>query len=106
MILQFARLSILVNGSPRGYFECGRGVRQGDPLSPLLFCITEDILSRGILNLRQQRQLNFISSPRGVTLPSHVFYVDDVIVLCSAHMRGAEHLMQLREDYEDVSGRW
>lgn len=38
-ILAFARLSILVIGTPKGYFSCSRGVRQGDPLSPLLlFC--------------------------------------------------------------------
>jgi hypothetical protein len=35
-ILNSARLSISINGSHEGYFKCRRGVRQGDPLSPLL----------------------------------------------------------------------
>lgn len=45
-ILKSTRLSISINGKLEGLFECSRGVRQVDPLSPLLFSIGEEVLAR------------------------------------------------------------
>ena len=43
MLLQSGTSSILMNGIPGTEFQCKRGVRQGDPISPLLFVLATDL---------------------------------------------------------------
>ena len=40
------KYSILINGTPCGFFESSRGIRQGDPLSLLLFVIVMNAFSK------------------------------------------------------------
>lgn len=55
-IFSSASTAVLLNGVPGKFFKCKRGVRQGDPLSPLLFALGADHL-QAIINKAHQRGL-------------------------------------------------
>lgn len=105
VILQSARLSFSVNGHSVGFFRCKRGVRQGDPPSPLLFCIAEDVLSLAISSLVQTGELLPMDGPRGFSTPYHVLYADDIMIFCRGTKRNLQAIVNLFKLYGEASGQ-
>jgi hypothetical protein len=105
VILKSAFLSVSINGKSHGYFNCNRGVRQGDPLSPLLFCLAEEVLSRSISKLVTQGRLNLIKGTRNFNVPSHSFYADDLMIFCKGNLNGLRFLKELFNNYASESGQ-
>jgi hypothetical protein len=84
MIMSLGTSSILLNGVPGKVFHCRRGVRQGDPLSPLLFVLAADLL-QSIINSALHRGILSLPLPRGggAEFPI-VQYVDDTLLFLEA----------------------
>lgn len=74
------RLSVLINSSVFSFFSCSRGVHKGDQLSPLLFCLAEELFSRGISYLFTARIAKPITTP--TVMLTHILYTDDVFIFC------------------------
>jgi hypothetical protein len=104
-ILSSAYLSISINGSQHGFFNCKRGVRQGDPLSPLLFCLAEEVLSRGISKLVVDGNMELIKGSRNSLVPSHCLYANDIMVFCSGKLSCIQALKNLFVRYANCSGQ-
>ncbi|XP_057803256.1 uncharacterized protein LOC131018559 [Salvia miltiorrhiza] len=105
IILRSARLSILYNGQLHGYFECTRGVRQGDPLSPILFGIAEDVLSALFKNCVESGHLQPMRMSRHTLFPTHLFYADDILVFGRATEANARTILHILNFYGSLSGQ-
>ena len=77
--------SILMNGSPAGFFNSNHGLRQGDSLSPFLFTMATDVLSRLILQKESDGLLKGIKVARNCPLISHLMFAEDLIIFSRAH---------------------
>ena len=90
--ITIVHFSILDNGSPAGFFGSSRGLRQGDPLSPLLFLLIMEVLNR-ILKKTEDDGLiqGFHVGPTNSTgiRISHLLFADDTILFFSVMLLGS-----------------
>jgi hypothetical protein len=101
------RFSILVNGSPCGFFQSSRGIRQGDPLSPLLFVIVMEALSRLIDKASGVGLLSGFSVGGEEFAPlqiSHLLFVDDILIFCEANPDSLTYLRVILTCFKATSG--
>ncbi|GJS12910.1 RNA-directed DNA polymerase, eukaryota [Tanacetum coccineum] len=78
--LKSSRGSILVNGSPTSEFQFYKGLKQGDPLSPLLFILVMESLHLSFHNVVNASLFKGVGLDNSLQL-SHLFYVDDVVFI-------------------------
>ena len=88
--------TFLINSSPYGFFGSIRGLRQGDPLSLLLFVLVMDAHGRMLDKAVLEGHLFGFSvgnlEGRSLTV-SHLLFADDTLIFCEANL---DHILILR----------
>lgn len=77
--------SVLINGKPCGFFNSTRGLRQGCPISPYLFCIVMEFFSA---TLTECAINGIIPTPfkKGTASVSQLLCADDVLIFTNASL--------------------
>jgi hypothetical protein len=101
-LLASGHSSILLNGVPGISFHCRRGVRQGDPLSPLLFVAASELLQVVINKELVDGRLS-LPIPFGDKFPV-IQYADDTILVMQADTNELMHLKRILIDYATSTG--
>lgn len=96
---------ILVNGNPSKDFIPAMGLRQEDPLSPYLFVICADVLSRILKKENMNHNLHGLRIPRKAPVISHMFFVDYSLMFARAITTEADQILQVLHRYQAASGQ-
>ena len=96
--------AILVNGNAKGWVKASRGLRQGDPLSPFLFTIAADVLSRMLLKAKERSVLEGFKVDRNRVRVTHLQFADDTIFFADSCAEELQTLKNLLLVFGQISG--
>jgi hypothetical protein len=103
-ILHSGTSSVLLNGVPGKTFHCKREVRQGDPLSPLLFVLAADLL-QSIINKARHLNLLQLPLPDSCEQDFHIVqYADDTLLIMEAYPKQLFFLKAILNSFATSTG--
>lgn len=97
-------ISVKLNDSVGPYIKSFKGVRQGDPLSPILFNFVADCLTRMIIRAQENDLFTGLLDniiPRGVAV---LQYAHNTIICLKHDLEGARNMKMLLYLFEMLSG--
>lgn len=80
-------------------------MKQGDPLSPALFILSAEVLSRLLNKLFDDKSFIGFGMPKWIDPVNHLEYADNTIIFASAHQPSLNKIMTMLKCYEQISGQ-
>lgn len=83
--------AILINGVVAPFPKSEKGLRQGCPLSPLLFVLAVEALSRMLLEAKRKGNIKDIEVAINVNI-THLLFIDDILMFSDGNKRDILHI--------------
>lgn len=95
--------SIAFNGELLGFFPGKKGLRQGDPISSLLFVLAMDVLSKQ-LDKGAVNQVFRIHPKCEAPLVTHLSFADDVLIFFDGSEASLMGILSILDEFRETSG--
>lgn len=95
--------AILINGAATPFFKGQRGLRQGCPLSPLLFLLVAEGLSQLIQKSKREGKVKGIEAAVNMHI-SHLLFVDDILVFTNGATNELKELKNIFDLFLKATG--
>ncbi|XP_021749725.1 uncharacterized protein LOC110715453 [Chenopodium quinoa] len=97
--------SFNINGVPLNDLIPSRGLRQGDPISPYLFILVSDVLSRMLQLASERKLIHGVRASRNGPEITHLFFADDILLFTRATRQECSVIVDILNKYEATSGQ-
>lgn len=98
-------LNLLLNGSVFGQIPTERGLRQRDPLSPTLFILITEPLSKMFHKGERENFFNGVKLRRTSPAIFHLFFADEVLIFCRVNAREVNNILRCLKSYCKWTGQ-
>ncbi|XP_057248240.1 uncharacterized protein LOC130590220 [Beta vulgaris subsp. vulgaris] len=95
--------SLSFNGVMSGFFKGEKGIRQGDPISPLLFVIAMEYLSRILKRMSRKDGFEYHNRCGPLQL-THLVFADDLMMFCKGQVSSVLLMSRAMKAFQDASG--
>lgn len=104
-LMETSSSTVIVNGSPSSFFKISRGLRQGDPISPIPSSILAECLGRFIFKNVEDGNLKGLKPSSSNVVYSHEQFIDDFITMGEATIMEAKNMKIILNTYESAFGQ-
>jgi hypothetical protein len=98
------KVGVKINGTHGNFFNTHKGLRQGDPLSPLLFNLVSDALGTMLDKARLSGQIKGLVPHLVEGGLSHLQYANDIVIFLALEEQSILHTKFLLYCFENMSG--